>query len=480
MAAGGPATGGSIAASSTLLVSAAGGWSTGGAGANSPGWSVTASGGWAAGGLGTVVGPPLGADSFTYWRRGVSLSSSLGTSSGGFAHAYRRSFRLPSSVRVKGDASSAVGAGGLALGGLAADAAAARPAAAAGSRLGGAASPTAAQAPASYARSDLGGLAAVGLGVTGDAPAAATLGGAASPRLDASRPQPAGGWAAGGRFARELDAAETSSGGLTKRSFAASRLDATATASVAATFDGAAKLGSGFEKQATGGLKFGGGVTASAQPRLEGSGGLSLGGSFLMPVITYRIYANNGLGDPIDYETAIAEVFETTWTSGPLPTDSSFRFAVRSYDATQGLQEENLDAAVALVIDAEGRDATRVPPAPLGLRAIALEGGRARVEWTVAGTTPGRQAAKYNVYISPGFVVDYSTPAASTSASASRGESFAVELAGLVDGRRYAVVVRAMNRYGEETNTRSAFFTADASPPSQVDALVATPSATVA
>jgi hypothetical protein len=289
-----------------------------------------------------------------------------------------------------------------------------------------------------------------------------------------------GGLAFGGAASAQIAHAARSSGGASPGGVALLRVGSTYAASAGASFGGHASSGLAILSTSAGGLGFGGFGPASRSVVVEPAGGLSVGGGFRSPQLGYRIYWNQGLGGPIDYDAPIAVTFDTTWTSAPLPPGSFFRFAVRALDAETGLQEENLDASLALIIDAEGRDATQVPLAPLGVRAIPLAGGRARIEWTVAGTTPARRATRFHVYVRPHVAATFGVPTAVVPANSARGDSFSVEVGGLTDGVSYAVSVRAANGYGEEANTRRVAFRADAAPPTQVDSLVAVASPAVA
>ena len=188
--------------------------------------------------------------------------------------------------------------------------------------------------------------------------------------------------------------------------------------------------------------------------------------------ILYRVYANDGHGGPIDYSTPVAEVSDATWTSGPLVAASSYRFGVRAYDTRSGLEESNIDASTALALDALARDATRTPPAPVGLRAIPLAGGAVRLEWSSPAASAARSPIQFNVYLNPGAIASFASPTATTPASNSRNGVHSIDLAGLADGVIYAVVVRAANGSGEEPNTAAVHVTADATAPAPIDGLI--------
>ncbi|AMV37363.1 fibronectin type III domain-containing protein [Planctomyces sp. SH-PL62] len=438
---GGLGLGAASSANLDQIVAASGGASWGGSVGAAVGCVVVTSGGWTAGGSGVLLDPALRARSFAYWYRGRPVSNSLGPHSGGFGHVYRGMLGLPSAARLDGVAISLTGEGGLAFGGLA--------------------------------------IVRVGATYHEAATATGSFGGAAEARRDVAF-VPSGGWSIGGIGPNRVAGSAVSAGGLAAAGVSPHRLGATASAMAGATFGGRAGGFIEIAFTAVGGATVGGAATGSRSILVEATGGLAVGGVSLSPYMGYHIYINDGMGGPVDYDAPVALVWEPTWTSGPLPPGSSFRFAVRAYDAETGLVDENLDASVALILDDEGRDATRVPPAPIGLRVFPRPGGRARIEWTVAGTPASRRASHFNVYVQPDEIASYAAPTIVATAASARGDSFGVEVGGLTDAATYAVVVRAANATGEESNTRSYYFTADSAPPTQVDSLSAATSASVA
>jgi hypothetical protein len=228
------------------------------------------------------------------------------------------------------------------------------------------------------------------------------------------------------------------------------------------------------------GWPLGGTATEVASSTLIANGGIDIGGDGRIPSlgVVYRIYSNGGLGGGIDYGSPITEVSGLEWTSDALPAGSSFRFGVRAYDHVSGLQDENLDASVLLIIDADGRDATRVPRSPLGLRAVDQGGGRIRLEWTIVDASAANRATHFHVYLAQDAVTDFSSPIL-VPASALRGDVVATEVHDLPEGRRHAAIVRAVNAHGEDGNMHAIHFTADRTPPARVDDLSVSTSAMI-
>ena len=290
--------------------------------------------------------------------------------------------------------------------------------------------------------------------------AALSIGGHAQARHDASHGGTAGLAAGSGGVPRLTVAAQV-----------ASRLQVGATATVAQQH--------GRVAAGQAGLSFGGDSRGPATYDVQISGGLRVGGNLRIAGLLYRVYANDGQGGVINYTSPIAEVAGLSWTTDELHP-GSYRFGVRAYDPASGLEEENLDASIALILDSEGRDATNVPAPPVGLRAIDRGAGRVRFEWTATGSPAIRRASRFHLYLAPGSITDFSMPYAVVPTATERGETYAAEVDSLADGVHYEAIVRAYNEFGEENNLRAIHITPDRTPPSRVDGLSAIVTASVA
>ena len=92
--------------------------------------------------------------------------------------------------------------------------------------------------------------------------------------------------------------------------------------------------------------------------------------------LVYHIYSNTGVGDPIDYSTILATTGLLTWTSSPLAYPGTWRFGVRAFNPVNGLEEENLDCSIALIL--ELRRHRHHEPAQAAHGAAGLPDGRGR------------------------------------------------------------------------------------------------------
>jgi hypothetical protein len=410
------AMGGTSAAAAARVVPAGGGLSAGGSRPASLASIAPASGGVAVGGSGAPAAPAYTtSSSFRYWRCGASVSSTAASPTGHFEHAFRGFVGLPVASPASIGSLSATASGGLRLGGSAVASLSASPTTgpSIASAFGG-------SSPYVSIGSSFG---SGGLAPGGSAPPAASY-----------RAGAGGGLSAGGRAPAGLSIVEATSSGLGLGGARAANLSAAPAAGVGAAF----------------------------------------GGLGLVIDAGYHIYVNDGQGGPIDYATPVATVFGLGWTSPALDAPGSYKFGVRAFDSS-GLEEQNLDASARLDLDDSGADVTRVPLAPLGLRALALEGGRVRVEWTSPTAERRRRPAGFRVYAQAGALTDYTTPAAVAPGTADLSGVHAVEIGPLVDGVEYAIGVRAYNASGEEKNGHFVRVGADAVPPSPVDSLRATP-----
>lgn len=187
---------------------------------------------------------------------------------------------------------------------------------------------------------------------------------------------------------------------------------------------------------------------------------------------SYRIYASPAPGDPIDYATPVAAVAGLSWDTPPL-TAGVWRFGVRAFDTVSGLEESNVDAAVAITIAADLSDVTGVPLAPSGLVAYPTAGGGIRVAWSFPTEGGRARPAGFHVYKGTSGTVDYGTVTA-TVLYGGPGP-YTTTLAGLADGTEYTIGVRAYGATGlEEANAATVRATADGTPPDDVEYLTAT------
>jgi hypothetical protein len=185
---------------------------------------------------------------------------------------------------------------------------------------------------------------------------------------------------------------------------------------------------------------------------------------------SYQIYSNTGAGDPINYAAPAATTSELTWTSSALAHPGTWSFGVRAFDTVSGLQEQNVDCAVTIVLDASGNDITDRPVPPSGLRAFALAGGSIRAEWYYPPTVGAKAPAGFHVYNGTGSLT-YGTPTATVLYATGIANSFAANMSGFTDGTTYTIGVRAFNAVAEEPNTNTVTVTAIATGPAPVDGL---------
>jgi len=188
--------------------------------------------------------------------------------------------------------------------------------------------------------------------------------------------------------------------------------------------------------------------------------------------VWYHVYANTGAGDPINYLSPVATIDGLDWASVALSYPGDWRFGVRAFYYPAGLEEQNLDCEVELILDSNGNDITNRPAPPTGLRAIAAAGGNLKAEWgykppLITAQTP----TGFQVYIGVGSL-SYTSPAMTVSYSSGIADTFAALLTGLTNGTTYTIGVRAYNATAEEPNTVTVTCTSDATGPSAVESLV--------
>jgi hypothetical protein len=185
------------------------------------------------------------------------------------------------------------------------------------------------------------------------------------------------------------------------------------------------------------------------------------------PAVGYNIYANTGIGDPINYLVPIATVHTLSYTTNSLSYPGYWKIAVRAFNAYG--EEKNLDCEIDLILDGSGNDITGRPLPPVGLRAFATAGGGIRVEWAYPGINRAKLPTGFHVYKGTGGTPNYGSPAATISYSSGIAKNFVANLAGLTNGTAYTIGVRAYNAVAEEPNTSTVTVTASSVGPAAVD-----------
>ena len=185
----------------------------------------------------------------------------------------------------------------------------------------------------------------------------------------------------------------------------------------------------------------------------------------------YHVYANTGAGDPIDYSSVVDTTATLTYLTSALSYPGTWSFGVRAFDTVSNLEEQNLDCAVTIVLDALGNDITNRPAPPSGLRAFALAAGSIRVEWYYPPTSGAKAPSGFHVYTGTAGTPSYIMAVATVSFSTGIANSFVANMTGLVDGMTYTIGVRAYNATAEEPNTTAVTVTAIATGPEPVDRL---------
>lgn len=188
--------------------------------------------------------------------------------------------------------------------------------------------------------------------------------------------------------------------------------------------------------------------------------------------IEYHIYANDGAGGPVDYTSPIGTTASRSFETAPLAASTDTTFAVRAFDSESGLEEENTDARVRIVLDTSGSDISMRPAPPIGLTAEATAGGVVRVRWMAPTTTLFGRPLGYRVYQGSPWP-SFDAPALEVSATDAR--LYVADLKGLSDGEEIQICVRSYNASGEEANTTFIAIAADATGPDLVELLTAAP-----
>jgi hypothetical protein len=221
----------------------------------------------------------------------------------------------------------------------------------------------------------------------------------------------------------------------------------------------------------SGGLTGGGSAPNIGVYLIEPSGGMQLGGTVdILVGLLYHVYANDGAGGPIDYDTVVATTNILSYTTDTLTGPAVWSFGVRAFDGDTHLEERNVDAVVTVRLDAAGRNITNIPAPVLALTGHASKAGKAVLSWQYQTTDPAKAPRQFNVYqglAGGGGSVNYASPVATVPYRALL-RVFQATVSGLTGGTTYQFSVRAANTTGEEQSTTTVIVRAETTGPSAV------------
>jgi hypothetical protein len=193
--------------------------------------------------------------------------------------------------------------------------------------------------------------------------------------------------------------------------------------------------------------------------------------------ISYNIYANDGQGGLVNYQTPIASTTACTYSVGPLAASSDNTFAVRAFDSVSGIEEANTDARVRIIIDASGNDVTARPNAVIGLSVRPMAGGTCWVSWGYVSTGQGGPPSEFSVSVTSGPGASIENPAA-TVAFLPGVAGYGCTLSGLASNTLYTIAVLAIGASSVLSGPVSTIpINYLVNPLSNVDSLIAVPTA---
>ena len=193
--------------------------------------------------------------------------------------------------------------------------------------------------------------------------------------------------------------------------------------------------------------------------------------------ISYNVYANDGQGGLVNYQTPVASTTGLTYAVGPLAAPSDNTFAVRAFDTVSGIEEANTDARVRIILDASGNDVTARPNAVIGLAVRPMAGGTCWVSWGYDSTGQGGPASEFSVSLAAGASPSLANPAA-TVAFLPGVAGYGCTLSGLASNAPYTVAVQAIGASSLLSGPISTVpIIYQVVPLSNVDSLIAVPTA---
>jgi hypothetical protein len=193
-----------------------------------------------------------------------------------------------------------------------------------------------------------------------------------------------------------------------------------------------------------------------------------------IPATGYNIYSNAGSNGPINYTVPVATVYALQYTTAPMNYPAVWKWGVRAFNAYG--EEQNLDCAVTIILDANGNDITNRPLPPTGLRAVPQLGGFIRVEWYYPQTNGPKTPTGFHVYSGTGLPLSYTGPT-TVLYSSGIANTFGIKMGPYANGTVEFFGVRAYNAVAEEPNVITTSAIAVTVGPTAVDGLIGTTTA---
>lgn len=195
-------------------------------------------------------------------------------------------------------------------------------------------------------------------------------------------------------------------------------------------------------------------------------------------VVGYKVYANGGSGEFVDYDTVLKTVPAPATSFTLNLSAGDWIVGIRAYNA--GFEEDNVDVIAAFEIGGSPADLLEAQPnVPSALSAIPSTGGTMRLICNYDAFDELGAATQINYYADDGVsgVVNYSTAVAAATVpdhTASENAIFELEgmTAALTDGLTYTFAAKASTATGRESDsTDTVTGTADATAPADISGL---------
>jgi hypothetical protein len=167
--------------------------------------------------------------------------------------------------------------------------------------------------------------------------------------------------------------------------------------------------------------------------------------------IVYNIYANDGVGGPVNYTTPISTTTSLSYVTGMLPAGSDTTFAVRAKDTASNLEEANTDARVRVALDTNGNDIGGRPNPPHALVLSTAAGGGCLVSWAYFQGVGSATPVGFQVFLSEDPSALYRSTA-STVPYVYGQVGYTCRLSGPYVLSTYSASVRAYNAAGSDGN----------------------------
>lgn len=188
-------------------------------------------------------------------------------------------------------------------------------------------------------------------------------------------------------------------------------------------------------------------------------------------MIVWHVYLGDNNGGPINYQVIVATVSDPTYTTASMPVGSMTLIGVRAFDTETGLEDQNTDVFIPLIVNSNGSNGSDRPGSPLALSVEPVGQDGAAVRWRYLRTPGMPDPDHFHIFEDTGEQVDWNADPDIVIPFNASNADYRVEIVALTTETVHAFGVQAVRGTSRDGNHAVALMTPKGSPPLNVSGL---------